>query len=188
MTREQFLERFSRLSASDSVGLTALARQVTDDAREPLRTAVDVWTRGDPGQAQKAASILAEVDELAFVPLTERGDPTDAAHRVWLLRMAGMSQMDLRAKFIALINRMLDDRRLPPAKPIPGPPREENPPMPRVCDEAYLAHRQLLNFAESREQYYLNAREFLALPEAQRDEEIRNLRRTNTWTRLTSKK
>jgi hypothetical protein len=187
MTREQFFEQLGRLSADDPVGVTSLAKNVMDDAREAVRTAVEVWLGIDPQQAQKAKSVLAELEELAFVPLTERGDPMEAERRVWLLRNAGNSQMGLRAKYIALINRMLDDRRQTVAPRIAGPPMEENPPMPRVCDEAYLAHRQLLNFAESREQYYANARAFLALPEAKRDEEIRNLRKTNMWTRLASK-
>jgi hypothetical protein len=187
MTREQFLEQFSRLSAHDPMGVTALAKQVMDDARQAVRTAVEVWLGANPGQAQKAAALLAELEELTFVPLTERGDPMEAERRVWLLRTAGNSQLGMRAKYIALINRMFDDRRQPVAPRIPGPPMEENPPMPRVCDEAYLAHRQLLNFAESREQYYANERAFLALPEAKRDEEIRNLRKSNTWSRLTSR-
>jgi hypothetical protein len=184
MTREQFLERLSKLSPKDQTGLSALAKQIMDDAREPVRAAVQLWTTGDPDQAGKAASVLREVEELAFVPITQPKDPADTAHRVWLLRMAGMSLIDLRRKFVALIDRMLDDRRTPPAMPMPGPPAEENPALPRVCDEAYLAHRRLLNFAESPAQYYMNEREFLALPEEQRDEEIRNLRKTNTWTRL----
>jgi len=189
MTREQFLDRFYRLSDADQVGITALAKQVMDDAREAARAAVEAWlTANNPGQEQKAASILSALEELAFVPLTEKGDPPDPQRRVWFLRMAGSSYLEPRAKIIAAINRMLDDKRKPPTRPGAGPPLEENPPIPRVCDEAYLAHRQLLNFAESREQYYQNAHAFLALPEDQKDAEIQNLKKSNTWKRLAGAK
>jgi hypothetical protein len=185
MTREQFSERFYRLSDTDQVGITALAKQVMDDAREAVRAAVEAWSTGNAGQEQKAASILSALDELAFVPLTEKGDPPDPQRRVWFLRMAGSSYLEPRAKIIAAINRMLEDKRKPPVRPSSEPPMEENPPIPRVCDEAYLAHRQLLNFAESREQYYQNAHAFLALSEDQKDAEIQNLKKSNIWKRLT---
>ena len=186
MTREQFYERFAHLSDTDEPGITALAKQIMDDARESVRAAVEIWAGANPEMEQKAAAVLSALDELAFVPMTERGDPADPRHRAWFLRITGNSHMGLRAKVIALINRMLEDRRRPPARPVAGPPMEENPPIPRVCDEAYLVHRQLLNFAESREQYYINARAFLALPDDQKDEEIQNLKKTNTWKMLTA--
>jgi hypothetical protein len=183
MTREQFLERLVRLSATDEPGLSQLAKQVLDDAREAVRAAVDLWS-GNPAQSQKAAALLLELEELAFVPLTERPDPADARQRVWLLRTANKSHLEFRSKLIAMINRMMDDRRKPAPRPMPGPPLEEGGSIPRVCDEAYLAHRRLLNFAETPDEYYLNERAFLDLPEAKRDEEIRNLRKTNSWSRL----
>jgi hypothetical protein len=186
MTREQFLERFLRLPNTDQVGITALAKQVMDDAREAVRAAVELWSGVNPNHEQKAASILSELDELAFVPLTEHGDPPDPRHRVWFLRLAGNSYMQPRAKLIAVINRMLDDRRIPPVQPMAGPPLEENPPPLRVCDEAYLVHRQLLNFSESREQFYQNAHQFQSLSESEKDAEIQNLKKSNTWKRLTS--
>jgi hypothetical protein len=186
MTREQFLERFLRLPETDQTGITALANQVMDDAREAVRAAVELWSGVNPGHEQKAATILMALDELAFVPLMERGDPADPRHRVWFLRMAGSSYMEPRAKLIQAINRMLDDRRKPPIPPQSGPPLEENPPQLRVCDEAYLVHRQLFNFAESREQYYQNAHAFQSLSESQKDAEIQNLKKSNTWKRLTA--
>ena len=184
MTREQFYERFLRLSDTDQPGITALANEILDEAREPVRAAVEIWAGANPDMERKAAAVLGEVDEIGFVPLTEHGEPPDPQHSVWFLRMTGASFLGLRARLIAVINRMLDDRRRPPARPMAGPPMEENPPIPRICDEAYLVHRQLLNFAESREQYYTNARAFLALPDDKKDEEIQNLKKSNTWKRL----
>jgi hypothetical protein len=185
MTREQFLEQFARLPATDEMGLAALAKQVVDDAREAVRAAVELWAT-NPAQAQKAASLLVAVDELAFVPLTERGDPADARQRVWLLRTSGKCQQEFRGKLVGMINRMLDDRRVPPARPMPGPPLEERPSLPRVCDEAYLAHRRLLNYTEDSQQFAAEESAFLALPEAKRDEEILHLRRSNTWSKLSA--
>jgi hypothetical protein len=185
MTREQFLERFYRLSETDQPGITTLANQVMDDARQAVRAAVEVWSGGKPDQERKAAAILSALDELAFVPLLEKGEPPDPERRVWFLRSVGSTYLEPRAKIVAAINKMLDDRRKPSSRPMAGPPLEENPGIPRVCDEAYLAHRQLLNFAESREQYFQNAHAFLSLSEDQKDAEIQNLKKSNTWKRLT---
>jgi hypothetical protein len=186
MTKEQFLERFTRLAANDHVGLEKLSRDVVEDARAAARAAVEVWSGYDPAQEKKAAVILSALDEIAFVPLTEKSDPPSPQHRVWLLRMAGLSHLELRAKLVALIDRMLDDRRTPPAgATMQGPPLEENPPAPRVCDEAYLVQRQLLNFQESREHYFSNARAFQNLRDDQKDVEIRNAKRSNVWKNLT---
>ena len=185
MTREQFLGTFTPLAPNDEGGLNALARQMLDDARDSVRAAVELWATNS-AQAQKAQTILTALEELAFVPLTERGDPADARQRVWLLRTADHSHMEFRAKLIAMINRMLDDRRRPAPRPMPGPKLEEGGTIPRVCDEAYLAHRRLLNFAETPDQFTASENAFLGMPEAKRDEEIKHLRQSNTWRALST--
>jgi hypothetical protein len=181
MTREQFLERFNQLDAKDQPGLAALAKQVMDDCRAAARAAVDVWSGYDPFQQEKAAHLLAELDELAFVPLTERGDPASPQQRVWMLRVTGNSQLGMRGKFVGFINRMMEDRRRPPARPTPGQTMEVNPPIPRVCDEAYLTHRQFLNSAETRDQYYAYANRFFTLSDDDKDTEIRSLKKTGKY-------
>jgi len=189
MTREDFLEKFGQLALTDELGASALAREVVDDARAPVRAAVEQWVT-NPAQAAKARTVLGELEELAFVPLTERGDPADPRQRVWLLRTAGRSHSEFRAKLVAMITRMLEDRRRPAPRPSSETkPEESTAPsaIPRVCDEAYLAHRQLLNFAESTEDYAATENAFLALPEAKRDEEIQRLKQSRTWRNLVSK-
>jgi hypothetical protein len=177
MTREQFLGTFTKLAPTDEAGLNALARQMLDDARDSVRATVELWAT-NPAQSQKAQTILTALEELAFVPLTERGDPADARQRVWLLRTADHSHLEF--------NRMLDDRRRPAPRPMSGPKLEEGGAIPRVCDEAYLAHRRLLNFAETSDQFASSENAFLAMPEAKRDEEIKHLRQSNTWRALSA--
>lgn len=182
MTREQFLERFNRLDPKDQPGLTTLANQILDDARTAARAAVDVWSGYDPFQQEKAAQLLAALDENAFVPLIERGDPASPQQRVWLIRITGNSQLDLRGKFVGFLNRMMEDRRRPPARPTPGEVTEVNPPIPRVCDEAYLIHREFLNSAESRDRYQAYANRFFTLSDEEKDVEIRNLKKTGKYS------
>jgi hypothetical protein len=182
MTREQFLEQFNQLDAKDLPGLTALARQVMDDARAAARAAVDVWSGYEPFQQEKAAQLLAALDELAFVPLIERGDPASPQQRVWMLRVTSNSQIGLRGKFMDFIGRMMEDRRRPPARPHPEEVMEVNPPIPRVCDEAYLIHRQFLNSAETRDQYHAYANRFFTLSDEEKDAAIRNLKKTGKYS------
>ena len=61
---------------------------------------------------------------------------------------------------------------------------EEAPAARRVCDEAYLQLRRLLNPRESVERYHLNASAFLQLSTEEKENEIRKARKSRMFSEL----
>ncbi len=183
MTREQFLTRIYGLKPNDEAGMASLAHDVVQDARESVRAAVELWQGSDRPLSVKAASLLGLIEDLAIAPLTEGPEPPSVEQSIWLLYTVTTAELGLRGKIVRIINRSLDDRRKA-SVPKGAGPIEAMPPLPRVCDEGYLQMRRLLNPAESQEQYHANANAFFALPEAQKDAEIRKARASPTWTQL----
>jgi hypothetical protein len=86
------------------------------------------------------------------------------------------------AAVISRLKAALSDRRM-----VPQPPEmrmlEEVGPAYRVCDEAYTALRRVLN-SESPMQNLMEARHFLRLPNAAKDEEIESWLKTGAFTRF----
>jgi hypothetical protein len=77
----------------------------------------------------------------------------------------------------------MEDRRQAPPQQADAAMEEQPPPI-RVCDEAYLQLRRLLNIEEGDPQYFLNARAFLNLGNAEKDAEIHRARKSRGWSRL----
>lgn len=184
MTRHNFLERLSKLSPEDSAGLTALAQDVVREAREAVDTAVQAWQQGDEATSRKAMLVLAEVEDLALVPLIDAGPARTVEQVMWSERTVGAGLAELQRRALRWIdNLLMDKRRAPVRKSVP--PLEEQPPPVRVCDEAYLQMRRLLNVEEGKEKYFTNARAFLFLSDAQKDAEIQKARHSRAWTQFT---
>jgi len=105
---------------------------------------------------------------------------------VWALRTEGLQLAEMLRKIVKYFAAHLSDTRKVPASRGAGP-TEEQPPVVRICDEAYLQLRRLVNLEESMDQYLLNSRAFLNLPEARKDEEIRKSRQSRAFTRFTGR-
>ena len=86
------------------------------------------------------------------------------------------------AAVISRLKAALSDQRMLPQPPEMRMLEEVGPPY-RVCDEAYTALRRILN-SESRVQGLLEARHFLKLPNAAKDEEIESWLKTGVFTRF----
>lgn len=152
-------------------------------ARSAARIAAEAWKGGDPRYVPGAELFLRALDDLAIRPLLEIPVPSDAADAALYVNMLVEPELALRAAIASRIDAMLDDRRPVPMPFRPGPEPEERPPERRVCDEAYLAMRSLVNFGDDRLEIVLDQRTFLSEPAEARDELIKRARGSAAWKR-----
>lgn len=183
MTHAEFLERLSKLNAEDSTGLTELARDLIQEEREVPGVAVQMFKQGNPDTSKKAMITLGEIEEFGIVPLLDLTADLPTVRALWSLRTVGASLVHLERRVVRSIDKALEDRRQ--ASPLQAnAAMEEQPPPIRVCDEAYLQLRRLLNVEEGDTQYFLNARAFLNLGNTEKDAEIHRARKSRGWSRL----
>lgn len=160
-----------------------LAERISQNAREEVRAVVELTVDPDARVSQHARSLVFELEDLAIVPLLEAAPGLAADPRVQAVTTAADAELALRARLIAAIDAMLDDRT-PLAPPSTRAAVEVPPPERRVCDAGYLLMRRVVHFGEDELERVVAADAFLDLPEAQRDAAIAEARRTGTWQRL----
>lgn len=183
MTRIDFIQRLTALNPDDDAGMTTLAQAVMNDAREPARAAMQLRMAAEAALANKAAILLSRIEEAALIPLLEPTGAQNSLQAVWLLRVGVNVELELRKGIVKFLHGMLDDKRRVPIPKNAGP-MEETPPPLRVCDEAYMQMRRVLNLQEKQDQYFMNTRAFLNLPEAKKNEEIQKAKQLGIWTQL----
>jgi hypothetical protein len=183
MTRQEFLERLSKLNAEDSAGLTALGQDLIHEEREIPSFAVELLRQANPDTSNKAMITLGEIEEFGIVPLFDSTPELATERALWALRTVGAKLVNLQRRAVRSIDRALDDHRQAPAGQA-KPALEEQPPPVRVCDEAYLQMRRLLNIEEGDDQYFLHAHAFLNLKTAEKDAEILKARKARVWSRM----
>jgi len=183
MTHDQLIEQLKRLEAHQQAEMDALSERVAKEMRAPVRSGLTAWLDADPKLSANATAFLSNLEELAIVPLLNAPDTVPTDKRVWMLRTVAAAELELREKVVARIEKMLDDKTPVPPPKLIG--RVEEKPLPRrVCDEAYMQLRMLLNTTEERGTYFLNCDAFLNLSEPERDDEIRKARQSRTWTKF----
>ncbi|MGE5692794.1 MAG: hypothetical protein ACM3YF_03340 [Candidatus Zixiibacteriota bacterium] len=183
MKSEQLVEKLGKLEETQQAEIDSLAQQTISDAREPVRAAVKLLFGYDHKMSTKATLLLGGMEELAVIPLLEIPPPSDIRQLNWLMHTVVEAELDLRKRTVERFRKMLED-----TTPIPIPPplspikEEEEPPPRRVCDEAYMLLRRLLNYTESEDVYYMNMRAFLDLEDKERSTEIARWKKTGNWT------
>jgi hypothetical protein len=160
----------------------AFVAQAAADARMSARSAVSLMESDDPDTALNAELFLRAVDDLAIQPLLDAPVPGDPSRAAAYIEMLTAPELDLRRKVLMKLDTLLDDRRAIPLKPSLGP-TEERPKPRRVCDEAYVAMRSLVNFGEDLVEQFADRDRFLSDSEEDRDAAIRRARRSATWQR-----
>jgi hypothetical protein len=186
MNGEDFCSRLSKLAANDENGLSALAHDVMQDAREAPDSAVRVWKQG--GQlSRQAMMIITQLGDLALVPLIAAGDPIPVSQVVWSLRTQTAILTGIQTLVVRHIDALLSDVRRLPMRVDLGPSDERIPPV-RICDEAYLQMRRLLNVEESAADYVASSQVFLNLPEDDKNAQILKARKSPAWIRLVAGK
>lgn len=182
MTPKELIEALRRISPKEQFQLDELAKDVVRDSRALPRAAVAHLTDPNQNLADNSLSLLIGIEDVATVPLLEAPEPAEAYDRVARMTIVVDSHLEVRNTIVERLKKMLDDKR--PMNYQKMPRVEETPPPSRVCDEAYVLLRRLLNTAEDKETQIANTRLFLRLPEARKDIEIRKAQNSRTWTNL----
>jgi hypothetical protein len=183
MTRDQVIEQLRGIDSKNVAGLDSMAHIMVEQGRVPARAAVALIGGPDASMSQKAGYLLGHMDDLAIVPLLEAPEPKDVFDRLWAMETLVSAQLDLRKRIVSRLDAMLADKTNVPWRT--NQVVEEKVQPSRVCDEAYLLMRRLLNTNEDRNQHMYDRRAFLRLPEKDRDAEITKARKSRTWTNLT---
>jgi len=183
MTSDQLLVLLKQLDPEQGDELQRLSVAVRNQSRELIRTLIRAWAGSDEKLSLNARAVLAECEELPLAPLLEARDALGVEGRVWRVRTAVETELQLRERTVRRLDAGFDDRTLVPMPPLPG--GMEEPVIPRrVCDETYLLLRRMLNPQERPLAYTMNSRAFLALAEKERDREIESARKRGVWSKL----
>jgi len=184
MTQEQFNARLRPLDVKKIRELIALASDIRREVNEPIHAAISLALGPDPKTAPMARYVLADLAELAVAALLDASiDKMPPFEQVWLCRTVVSADLQLRAAIVRHLDKMLGIKTMLPTVKSSVVLEESLPPT-RVCDEAYLEMRRLLNLAESGEENSLAERAFLNFSEARKDAEIHKARQEKTWKQL----
>jgi hypothetical protein len=183
MNQREELLRSLETYPSDPAGESAFVARYAASARSAVTTAAEAWNSSDRRYAFGAELFLRAMDDLAIRPLLELPIPVDASDAAAYIGMLVEPELELRAAIATRIDEMLDDCRPVPASLPPGPEPEESPLERRVCDEAYLAMRSLVDFGKDRLETVLDQRAFLSESPEVRDDTIRRARVSAAWRR-----
>jgi hypothetical protein len=183
MTADEFVEALRRLDPNQEEAIDSLSASVEEQARASVRAAVTLLNGADPKMSERAASVVTSIGDLAIVPMLEAPQPSAATKKVWNMDVVLTAHLGVRSKVVARLNSMLADKmKITWGKRGPG---EGTQPPSRVCDEAYLMMRQLLNTSEDKTQFLNERKAFLALSDVEKDNEILKAKKSHSWTSLT---
>ncbi len=180
MTQSELVEALRHISPNQQAELGTLSKNVVRDSRALPRAAAAHLSDPDANVASNSMSLLIDIEDVATVPLLEAPEPPEAYDRVARMTIVVDSQLEVRNRIVDRLKKMLGDKRPLNYKRMPRV--EETPPESRVCDEAYVLLRRLLNTSEDQEKQAINTRLFLRLAEARRDIEIRKAENLETWS------
>ena len=181
MNRQTLIGRMAALNTNNPKAVEIFICELADEAREGPRALVDLWLNQAAGVPRERPIILIpELEDLAIQPLLEippsKLTPSDHA---WLINTIADAEVAFRNSIVLRLISLLDDKT-----PVPQPiiPNSEGQPLPRrICDEAYMALRQILQLGEGSHAAALNANAYLSLIESRRNEEIQKFKASKTF-------
>jgi hypothetical protein len=180
MTPEQFQARLAETDPEDDLALDVLVGEYSAASSESAAAAVLHAQAAEAPFSPRALSVVTQLEEAAVhAILASIGG--DAPAPGWMLLEAARGVMATEHTVAGRFRAMLrDGRRIQPAV---SEKAEEKIPAFRVCDEAYLALRRILN-VESPLQYDMESRHYLELPDSRKDREIGQFEAAGTFTRF----
>ncbi|OGR20984.1 MAG: hypothetical protein A2559_00775 [Deltaproteobacteria bacterium RIFOXYD2_FULL_66_9] len=181
MIREIFEQRLAALSPRQEAETTALVEEYVKDVREVQNTAVRYATAPTP-DAFRALSLIARLGETAVETLAGTIAAQDPVLDTWLLFELAKGVAFAETAATGRLRAALSDTRMVPQPPEMRYLEEVGPPY-RVCDEAYVALRRILN-PESFLQHLMESRHFLSLPDTGKNHEIESWLQTSSFTRF----
>jgi hypothetical protein len=153
MTSSQFSKRLFE-AEPDSPAITALARDLVEDARYPANFTVrHSLPSNDAEEQMKGKNLLAELGELALVPLSQSARWPDVATELWTLRTMAAELVSFRRRTAEVLKDLLSNRYPAPAANM------------RVADLAFIQLHRMLHVA-------LSPAAFLEMPADERDKRI----------------
>lgn len=182
MTVAELDDRLRLLPPDQADAQARLAAQVCAAAEELPAHLVALGSTGAHPQALAARNLVGRLEGSAASALLQASGGT-AADEAWTLQAAVTAIVQLRADAGARLLAALGDTR-PLPLPFIDPMAEEHPRPSRVCDEAYLQLRELMDLRESRTSFALDSRAFRRLDVGARDAEIAQARDRGVFTRL----
>jgi len=110
MTSSQFSQRLFAAEPG-SPAITALARDLLEDAHYPANFAVRHSLRSaDAEEQMKGKNMLAELGELALVPLSQSARWPDIATELWTLRTISAELISFRRRTAEVLKDLLSNR------------------------------------------------------------------------------
>jgi len=183
MIKQEIAYKLRNLDFDRAEDFDALAEAISIRSREEVNLIVEFWLMNDENLSDKSATLLAYLGDVAIVPLLDAGLAPIATQRAQSIIMLGNAQINVRKRIATQLVKLFDDKEIIPETVTISPRIEGGHPVRRVCDEAYLQLRRLLNTMESEDVYLQNASIYLELSFEERDEEIANVRLSGLWAR-----
>jgi hypothetical protein len=151
-------------SEPDSPEAATLARDLVEDARFPAYLVLQRYLSiaGSPEQ-MKAKNVLADLRELALVPLAGSAPLPDLDSELWVMRTMVEEVVTFRQRAASVLKGLLSNRR--PVPPVLEGSAYQPPPGARVCDMTYILLHRLLHVEMSPSDY-------LGMLRADRDKRI----------------
>ncbi len=170
MTPDELAAALEQLPPMRIADQNVLVSGVRRDMTALAARAVEIAGAPDEQLAVKARTFVGELEELAVNSLLSAAPATSVAEAAWRIRTAAAAAVALRARVAVHLRSLMADKRLVPlARGLEG---LAHAPPSRVCDEAYVALRELVNIEESRGAFTLDRRMFLRLSYEEKDAEI----------------
>ena len=182
MTSNEVVDTLRRADPARESVIDRLAKDIEQQARGPVRAAVGMINEPDPRSSGNATKLLSNLGDLAMDPLLDAPPPRDVSVKLWSMQALVAAHLDLREKLVARLNAMLDDKTRISWGRIG--PTEQVRPDTRVCDEAYIQMRRILNTGEGKSDWVQERKSFFAMSDQAKDAEILRARRSRSWTTL----
>src|SRR5262249_13548662 len=155
MKEDGVVPALQALSPEDEKGLDRLARTITAPCARDAGELIRLLRPNDTPDARKAGAELVRLGNHAFPALLDslhRHAPEDY---VWEAQLLTDIALDSRRQLIKELMQMLSDTRDVKMPEVPAHTEEKFKPR-RVCDEAYLMLRKLLDTQSDEDAQYLN--------------------------------
>lgn len=158
--------------------LSRVAAKMREAALAPGLATMQAFTNQEHSQVSK--DLLLALNAASIEAMLEHPFPPDPERRAWLLQYLVAAELDLRARVLAKVEALLDDREWVPES-VPKAELEVRPPARRVCDQAYVSLRQLVHPEEDQVGYHVESDAFLHMPVEGKDRTIETARSSHTW-------
>ena len=182
MTPDELTTALQEMSPGRIAEQNALAGRVLEQVGELPTRATELVASDDRAVAGNARDLVGALEELAVRAVLGASPAATTTEAAWRVRTAAAAAIALRARVAGHLRSLLHDHRLVPLPA--GLEGLAHAPPARMCDEAYVALRELINLDESRSAFTLDRRAFLRQSDQEKDAEIESVIAGQPFRRL----